>query len=101
MTSIQVEEPITVLNPKMRIIMPSVGAEEPSLWDRVLLLKIRVPPITLKNIEESLAVGSEIWHPMMKARASLKRKSRQTRKTIALEVTYSRGLAYCISTNFL
>jgi hypothetical protein len=56
MTSIQVEEPITVLNPKMRIIMASVGAEEPSLWYRVLLPKIRVPPLTLKNIEECFAV---------------------------------------------
>jgi len=56
MTSIQVEEPIAVLNPKMRIIVPSVGAEEPSLWDRVLLPEIRVPPLTLKNIEECFAV---------------------------------------------
>jgi hypothetical protein len=58
MTSIQVEEPITVLNPKMRIIMPSVGAEEPSLWDRVLLPKIRALPLTLKSMRNAL------WYEM-------------------------------------
>jgi len=56
MTSIQVKEPITVLNPKMRIIIPSVGAEEPSLWDRVLLPRIRVPSLKLKSIEECFVV---------------------------------------------
>jgi hypothetical protein len=42
MTSIiQVEEPITVSNPlnEDNNVMPSVGAEEPSLWDRVLFTK--------------------------------------------------------------
>jgi hypothetical protein len=56
MTSIQVEEPIKVLNHKMRIIVLSVGAEEPSFWDRVLLPKKRVPSLTLKSIEECFVI---------------------------------------------
>ncbi len=60
MTSIQVEEPITILNSKMRIIMPFVGAEEPLSGIGSYLL-IQYPWVVILSIHPSHHL--EVPHP--------------------------------------